>query len=61
MAASVASGRYADLREAARHMVRVRERLEPDARKKSVYDRKFALFAQAVQALDGLWSGFDAD
>jgi L-xylulokinase len=61
MAASVASGRYADLREAARHMVRVRERLEPDARKKSVYDRKFALFAQAVQALDGLWSGFDVD
>ena len=58
MAASVASGLYRDLQEAARHMVRVKERLEPDPQKKSAYDRKYSLFVRASQALDGLWSGF---
>lgn len=57
MAAAVASGRYADLKEAARHMVRVRERLEPDPGKKAAYDRKYELFARAARALDGLWGG----
>ena len=58
MAAAVASGLYSDLKEAARHMVRVKERLEPDLDKKSAYDRKFALFNQASQALDGIWKDF---
>lgn len=54
MAASVASGVYRDLHEAARHMVRVKRRLEPDPQKKSAYDRKYSLFVRASQALDGL-------
>jgi L-xylulokinase len=58
MAAAVAAGLYPDLKEAARHMVRVRERLEPDAGKKAIYDHKFLLFAQASQALDGIWKSF---
>jgi len=58
MTAAVASGLYSDLKEAARHMVRVKERLEPDLQKKVAYDRKFALFVQASQALDGLWKAF---
>ena len=58
MAASVASGMYRDLQGAARHMVRVKERLEPDPQKKSAYDRKYSLFVRASQALDGLWSSF---
>ena len=58
MAAAVAAGLYPDLKEAARHMVRVRERLEPDADKKAAYDHKFSLFAQASQALDGIWKRF---
>lgn len=58
MAASVASGVYRDLQEAARHMVRVKERLEPDPQKKSAYDRKYSLFVRTSQALDGLWSSF---
>jgi len=58
MAASVVSGLYRDLQEAARHMVRVKERLEPDVQKKGVYDRKYSLFVRASQALDGLWSSF---
>jgi L-xylulokinase len=57
MAASVASGLYPDLTAAARQMVRVKERLEPDAQKKAAYDRKYALFVRAAQALDGLWGG----
>jgi len=58
MTAAVASGFYPDLKDAARHMVRVKERLEPDPTKKAAYDRKFALFVQASQALDGLWKSF---
>ena len=58
MAAAVASGLYRDLQEAARHMVRVKARLEPNSGKKDVYDRKYSLFVRASQALDGLWSGF---
>ena len=58
MAASVAAGLYPDLPEAARRMVRVKERLMPDPSKKAAYDRKYALFVQAAQALDGLWRHF---
>ena len=58
MAAAVACGMYADLGEAARHMVRVKQRLTPDVDKKAAYDRKFALFVAASQALDGIWKGF---
>ncbi len=58
MAASVASGQYRDLREAARHMVRIKDGLEPDLQKKRTYDRKYALFVRASQALDGLWESF---
>ena len=58
MAAAVASGLYSDLKEAAHHMVKVRERLEPDLGKKPAYDHKFSLFAQASQALDGIWRSF---
>lgn len=57
MAASVACGLYPDLQAAARQMVRVKERLEPDPLKKAAYDRKYALFVRAAQALDGLWGG----
>ena len=58
MAAAVACGLYPDLKEAARHMVRIKDRLTPDASKKRIYDRKFARFVQASQALDGLWKSF---
>ncbi len=58
MAVAVAIGSYADLPAAAEAMVRVKERLAPDPRKKDAYDRKFALFAAAAQALDDLWPRF---
>jgi L-xylulokinase len=58
MAAAVASGLYPDLQAAARSMVRVQQRLEPEPRNQAIYDRKFGLFAQACQALDSLWQAF---
>jgi len=56
MTAAVATGFYADLKEAARHMVRVR--LEPDLNKKAIYDRKYSLFVRTSLALDSLWTDF---
>ena len=56
MAAAVASGVYEDLPAAARAMVRVKARLQPDPAKKAVYDRKYARFVQAARLLDSLWS-----
>lgn len=55
MTAAVASGLYPDLKTAARQMVRVRQRLEPDPGLKPVYDRKFHHFVQASAAVNGLW------
>ena len=56
MAAAVASGVYEDLPAAARAMVRVKARLQPDPAKKAVYDRKYARFVLAARLLDSLWS-----
>lgn len=58
MAAAVATGGYPDLKAAARAMVRIADRLEPDLDKKPAYDKKFGLFMAASAALDGLWKRF---
>jgi L-xylulokinase len=58
MTAAVATGFYADLKEAAPHMVRVKVRLKPDLNKKAIYDRKYSLFVRASLALDSLWTDF---
>jgi L-xylulokinase len=59
MAATVASGTYGDLEEAAGHMVKVRYRLEPDPEKTRIYREKFERYKRVSEALDGLWKGFD--
>ena len=58
MAAAVATGHHADLATAANQMVTVKARLQPEPAHKAAYDRKFALFVKAAQALDDLWSAF---
>jgi L-xylulokinase len=58
MAAAVASGVYADLKDAASHMVRISHRLEPDAGKAAVYGRKYERYRKAADALDGIWRNF---
>jgi L-xylulokinase len=58
MAAAVAAGVYRDLQEAARHMTRIKLRLEPDPANGAVYDRKYRLYRNVSHALDGIWPEF---
>jgi L-xylulokinase len=58
MAAAVASGVYTDLKDAAKHMVKIKYRVEPDAGNAAVYARKYALHKKVSGALDGLWPDF---
>jgi len=58
MAAAVAAGVYPDLAAAARRMVRIRQRIEPDPAAAAVYRRKYALYRQVAEALAPLWKGY---
>lgn len=58
MAAAVAAGRFPDLREAAKEMVRVKKRLEPDPACVPVYAKKFALYKKVSDSLGRLWKEF---
>jgi len=60
MAAAVAVGLFADLKAAARAMVRVRGRVEPDPAASRSYRRKFKLHKAASAALEGTWELFGA-
>ncbi len=55
MAAAVASGEYKDLKEAARNMVTVKDRIDPDGNHAAVYERKFMLHKEVSGLLDGIW------
>jgi L-xylulokinase len=61
MAAAVAVGEFADLKAAARAMVRIRGRIEPDPAASRVYRKKFAVHKAVSAALDGTWGLFGAD
>lgn len=60
MAAAVASGTYRDFREAAGHMVKPGNRIEPDRSRSSIYRRKYALYKDISDSLDHTWSAFKA-
>lgn len=55
MAAAVATGEYKNLEEAAKNMVRLAYRVEPEADYTGIYDKKYALYKQVISALDGVW------
>ena len=55
MAAAVAAGEFADLKAAARAMVRVRDRIEPDPAASAVYRGKFERQQAVSAALEGCW------
>jgi L-xylulokinase len=58
MAAAVASGEYKDLKEAAKNMVKIKGRIEPDEAFAAVYDRKFSLHKEVTGLLDGIWQRY---
>ena len=58
MAAAVASGAYADLKDAARQMVTIKCRLEPDPACAEIYARKYLRYRKVSEALDGIWKDF---
>jgi L-xylulokinase len=58
MAAAVAAGVYADLKDAARHMVTIGHRLEPDPAKAALYTRKYQRYCAVSAALDGIWKDY---
>ncbi len=58
MAAAVAAGEYRDLKEAAKSMVKVKCRIEPDPASVPAYEKKFELYKKVSGALAGLWKDF---
>jgi L-xylulokinase len=55
MATAVATGGYKDLEEAAKHMVKLENRVEPNPNHIDIYNKKYALYKQIASALDGVW------
>jgi L-xylulokinase len=58
MTAAVASGVYKDLKDAAKHMVKIKYRLEPNAGNAAIYARKYLRYQKVSDALDGIWKDF---
>jgi L-xylulokinase len=58
MAAAVASGVYKDLKDAAKHMVKIKFRLEPNEDNAAVYTRKYLRYRKVSDALDGIWKDY---
>jgi L-xylulokinase len=56
MCAAVLAGAYPDLPSAAKTMVRVTGRTDPDTRQFDVYNRKYENYKRAIKALDGYWN-----
>jgi len=54
MAAAVAAGEYADLREAAKTMVRVGRRFEPDKDNNRIYAEKYMRYTKIADALGNI-------
>jgi len=58
MAAAVAAGTYSDLREAAKHMVHIASRIEPNPEDQAVYQKKFQLYQTISSSLEETWKHF---
>ena len=57
---AVATGAFDTIQEAAAHMCRIAPAVLPNPEKKEIYDRKYQLFLQVIQALDGVWDSMQA-
>lgn len=59
MAAAIAAGIYKDYKEAARHMVRISERIYPNPEKTEIYQKKYEKYLSVSNALDTVWGQFE--
>lgn len=55
MTAAVAVGEFKNFEEAAKNMIKVKNRMEPNPLNVAVYEKKYALYKQVISALDGVW------
>jgi L-xylulokinase len=56
MAAAVATGVYRDFTEAEKQMVKIKGRTEPVPANKINYEKKYELYLQLINSLDGVWN-----
>ena len=55
MAAAVAAGEFKDFKEAAKVMVKVKQRVLPNKQNFETYRKKYDMYSKASDALDGFW------
>ena len=57
---STASGKYSSLADAAAHMCRISSPILPDPERSRIYEEKYRLYLDTIQALDPLWDRLQA-
>jgi len=55
MAAAVATGEYKNIEDASKNMIKYDYRIEPNPDHIAMYNKKYALYKQVIEALDGVW------
>lgn len=60
IAAAVATGEYATLDEAVKHMTKISQRIMPNPALAERYDKKFALYVRTIYCLNGVWDEMQA-
>lgn len=56
MAAAIAAKRYSSFAEAAKNMVRIKEKLQPNETTAEIYTQKYLRYRKASEALEPLWT-----
>ena len=59
MAAAIAAGVYKDYKEAAKHMVHISAKIEPNPEKTAIYQKKYEKYRAVSKALDTVWGQFE--
>lgn len=61
MTAAVAAGLYSDCKDAAKHMVTIGDRVEPNMENHKIYQKKYELYRKVSDALFPLWGDFSQE
>ena len=56
IAIATAVGDYENLGEAVKHMCSIAPEVLPDPEKKTIYERKYALYTKTIECLNDLWN-----